>query len=477
MWIVICGVVAFVLLLASLGAWRKHWEIDDTPTSTCRGVFVGRNEVVGRVAPLYGPITTPFTSTPAVWFEWHLERWQSNDDGGSWNTVERRSTAAPFWLEDDTGRVLVRPRNASLEVDRSLCEELKGAFAPPYSRWQLRQWVLAGEDVIERQRSLADPAFEEVPTSSGWFTAGTGEPVSALRGRNRITERVLAVGTPVYVLGEVRPRSDDHGLELVGGVGVGELMITTKAEAEVSRSSARSAWVMGLAGLAASALFAGGVSNAIFDRVRWSWPIALVAAELALLVAITLARNYNRQVQVKEQAAKAWSLIDVSLRRRADLLPNLAAVAAAYADHEAGVQAVVADLRAQAATLPEPTQALPADPTLVVAEATDRRQRAAAAQAFALGEANPQLKADAVFVDLQRRITDAEEAVASARHFYNQAINVLRDRRQQLPGSLFARLVPVPTWRLFEAEEAARATPAVPLVPPAADASAGGGPR
>ncbi|MBA3282950.1 MAG: LemA family protein, partial [Acidimicrobiia bacterium] len=182
-----------------------------------------------------------------------------------------------------------------------------------------------------------------------------------------------------------------------------------------------------------------------------------------VLFGVTLVRNYNRQITVKEQAAKAWSMIDVSLHRRAELLPDLARVAEAYAGHERDVLIAVAGLRVDHG-LPI-HQELPAEQALVSAETSDRGQRAAAAGAFALTEAHPRLKADAVFVDLQRRIVDSEESVASARTFYNDAINVLRDRRQQFPGNLFARLVEVPSWRLFEAEEMALTVPPVAVAP------------
>ena len=77
---------------------------------------------------------------------------------------------------------------------------------------------------------------------------------------------------------------------------------------------------------------------------------------------------------------------------------------------------------------------------------------------------------DGGFVELQHRITDAEEAVASARQFYNDAVNVLRDRRSTFPGRLFAWSVTIPSWELFEAADARQAplvaidpTPAPPV--------------
>lgn len=463
--ILILGGVGIVAAVSSLKLWFKKWVIDDTPTSTCRGVFVGRNEVVGRAVPVHQPLTSPFTSTPSVWFEWHLERYQSSDDSGSWVTVEKRSTAAPFWIEDSTGRILVRPRNARLEVDGHTQKRLGKKYAPPYSRWQLRQWVLAGEDALERQESLLDRSFQEPPQDGSWFRSSTSKPIGALRGSHRITERVFPAGHHIYLLGHARERPDLPGLEFTGGDD--DLLLSMREEEEIARSKQRAALGSGLLSLATLGGAAAIWSYQPHGAVQWSWPIAVVSTMLVLLLLLTLVRNYNRQVKVKEQAAKAWSMIEVSLQRRAELLPELARVTEIYASHERETQTVVAELR-QSWNLPD-HQELPVEESMVTVERSDRGQRTAAAHAFALAEAHPTLRADTVFLDLQRRIVDAEEAVASARVFYNEAINVLRDRRQQFPGSVFASMVDVPTWRLFEAEEEAQAVPPVAIAPPEAE--------
>lgn len=467
MLIVILGVLSVVFFVVCLRSWRKKWTIDDTPTSTCRGVFVGRNEVVGQAVPLYQPIMTPFTQTPAVWFSWELERYKSSGDNSEWVTVEKRQTAAPFWIQDETGRVLVRPRSADIEPHSGLCENLDRSFAPPYSRWQLRQWVLVGEDTIERQRSLADSSFAELPTSpSGWFslTADTAGPISGLSGKHRVTENYVRAGDQLYLLGTAAPRPDAPGLEFTADAG--DLLVSTKSEAQVASSSGWSARGMALACFATSAGFVGAATDALFDEVRWAWVIAVVLAEIGALFLIALMRNYNRQVEVKEQAAKAWSLIDVSLQRRMELIPNLLAAVEGYGAHERQVQELVAELRSVPA--PPPSTALPSDAAIEGAQASDRGLRSAAQSTAAVAEAYPDLKASELYLDLQRRYADAEEAVASARTFYNDAIELLRTRRAQFPGSLFARFVEVPSWKLFEADEAAAFVPALSLAPEAA---------
>jgi LemA protein len=468
-WIFVTGALAIGLGFVCLSAWRKKWIIDDTPTSTCRGVFVGRNEVIGQAVPLYDPIVTPFSQTSAVWFSWHLERWEKSGDDSSWVTKEKRSTAAPFWLQDDTGRVLVRPRDADIEPVQALQEDLDRGFAPPYSRWQLRQWVLLGEDTIERAQSMADPSFSEPPTRDGGFfssTPDTASAISSLSGKWRITERVIAAGAPIYLLGTAAPRTDGPGLEFSGRAG--DLLVSTKSEAQVASSSGWTARLSGLGCLLLSAVFVGAATDALFDEIKWFLVFWTLGIEVGILFLLTLQRNYNRQVEVKEQAAKAWSLIDVSLQRRSELLPNLLEVVKQYTAHEHEVQAAAAELR----SVPDKpaTEELPTDATLEGAQLTDRGLKSAAKTTVALAEAYPDLKASSTYLDLQVRIADAEESVASARQFYNDAIEVLRTRRSQFPGSLFARFVDVPSWKLFEAEEAATFVPSAAVAPSAAPA-------
>jgi hypothetical protein len=186
----------------------------------CCDVSVGSDAVAGRAVPLYEPIVTPFTQRAAVWFSWELERWDRSGGHREWTTVERRETAAPFWIEDDTGRVLVRPRGGILEPHEVLCEQIGSEFAPPYSRAQLREWVLIGEDVEERRRSMADPAPRATSPAGETRLADSSDadvPLDRLPGRHRITEQLIAADTTVYVFGTVRVRGDaEHALEFSG---------------------------------------------------------------------------------------------------------------------------------------------------------------------------------------------------------------------------------------------------------------------
>ena len=188
------------------------------PRRRAAGVFVGRNEVVGQAVPLYQPIVTPFTQTPSVWFSWHLERYKSYGDDKEWVTVEKRSTSAPFWIQDDTGRSWSGPATPS-SSRLGLTETLDHDFAPPYSRWQLRQWVLVGEDVQERHQAMATPASAWPPTvDGGWFR----QHARHRRARSRrcrastASPRSASGRCPDLPARHRPPRTDANGLEFAG---------------------------------------------------------------------------------------------------------------------------------------------------------------------------------------------------------------------------------------------------------------------
>ena len=114
------GVAAVVVLLVAggfgLAMWRRKWLIADLPTSDAAHVFVGMNEVVGRAVAIDQPIVAPFSATECVWFRAIVEREVQSGDNKRWKQESDESSEAPFWLEDATGRVLVRPKGASVHA-------------------------------------------------------------------------------------------------------------------------------------------------------------------------------------------------------------------------------------------------------------------------------------------------------------------------------------------------------------------------
>jgi LemA protein len=173
----------------------------------------------------------------------------------------------------------------------------------------------------------------------------------------------------------------------------------------------------------------------------------LVLATLPFLYVVRLYNN--RLVAARNRAQAAWALIDVHLRKRHDLLPDLVSVVEAALAHERAVQEAVAALRAGAAS-PPASRDLPDEHALEQAEAVDDTDHGRTRSLLALAEAYPVLRTDENVTALFRELTTVEDGVAFARTFYNDAVTVMRDRRQQFPGMLLAPLVPVPTMELFQ---------------------------
>jgi LemA protein len=158
-------------------------------------------------------------------------------------------------------------------------------------------------------------------------------------------------------------------------------------------------------------------------------PIALAA--LAVLFSISL---YNRLVRARVRTREAWSGIDVQLKRRASLIPNLVQTVRGYATHEHEVFSEVAQARGALAKAAGPTAAAAADGLLTQA----------LGRLMAVAENYPALQAAGNFSQLQSELSDTEEKVAYARQFYNVNALDYNTRIQSFPGNLFA------TWFRFE---------------------------
>lgn len=463
--LLIVPAVGIAGLVLGIRFWRRRWTIVDTPTSECAAVFVGRNEVVGQAQP-HVLLTAPVTRQPCVWFRWDLERWVQRKNSGSWQTVEARSSNAPFWVVDETGGVLVRPRDAELHAPR-VFQERANASGVAASLQDLRAASFQGEDQHERTRSEG---------AGGWSRNASGEAIAAMGRNHRISEWRIDPGQQLYLLGTAAMRPDVVALEFDRRHGSDGLVISTHSEASMANRSLLIALGGLLLGFAASVVFPAVVhavathepggpvpgSPSTVDAVG-GWMVTAAVGYVAVLFLAYWMRLYNRLVTVKQQAANAWSLIDVALRRRHDLLPNLVAVAKQYAQHEQEVLAAVAGLRMGEA-LPAPEE-LPSDQSLEQAGVLNQAERSGSRSLVALAEAYPQLKADEVFQDLSRRMTEAENQVAYARAFYNDAVTVLRDRRRTFPGILLAGLVKTPSWNLFDADDQETYVPPVDLAP------------
>ena len=182
-----------------------------------------------------------------------------------------------------------------------------------------------------------------------------------------------------------------------------------------------------------------------------SWFLIIVIVVVVLL-AIYLISAYNGLIRRRNQIENAWSQIDVQLKRRIDLIPNLVETVKGYAAHERETLDAVIRARNSAIAAPD----TPHDQA-----AADTQLTGALRQVFALGEAYPDLKANQNFLALQEELTATEGRVAYARQFYNDSVLEYNNKLQQFPTVFYARALKFERREYFEADEAARTVPTV----------------
>lgn len=175
-----------------------------------------------------------------------------------------------------------------------------------------------------------------------------------------------------------------------------------------------------------------------------SLPVILIG--LAVLFILYLVGTYNGLVVLKTRIQEALSGIDVQLKRRADLIPNLVETIKGYAKHEKSVFAEVTNARSSlmsAGSLKEKADA-------------NNMLTGALKSLFAVAEAYPQLQASSNFQDLQRQLEDTEDKVAYSRQFYNSNVLDFNAKVQMFPTNLIANMFAFKPFEFFAATEEER---------------------
>lgn len=179
-------------------------------------------------------------------------------------------------------------------------------------------------------------------------------------------------------------------------------------------------------------------------------PLAIIIAAAAVIVLWAIFA-YNRFVTLAKRSEEAWSDIDVQLKRRHDLIPNLIETVKGYAGHERGVLEKVTEARAKAISAGTPHDKMQAENMLTGALKT----------LFAVAENYPQLRASENFLELQRELSDTENKIQAARRFYNTNVRDLNTKLEHFPANVIGRTFKFRKREFFEAAEEERKTPQV----------------
>jgi LemA protein len=169
---------------------------------------------------------------------------------------------------------------------------------------------------------------------------------------------------------------------------------------------------------------------------------------IGLIVAVAgyLIYVYNSLVNNKNLVAEGWSGIDVQLKRRADLIPNLIETVKGYASHEDKLFRDIAELRAKSI----------AGGSVADQSAVGQAMGAALGRMFAIAEAYPELKADANFRDLQDKLSGIEDEIQLSRRYYNGAVRNLNTLIESFPSNVVANFFKFMKAEFFEIGDAAQ---------------------
>lgn len=411
-------VLRFVLLAAAVAAgvaavvlWRRRFTVVDTPTVEISGAHPGLCELSGFARPMGEAATSWFCGAPTVWWESSVEQRRGSGKSARWVTEwTARGGQERFLLVDEHG--------AAIEVD-------------------------ARDARFDGERTL--------------LTKGIAD-------RRRLIEKALVSGDHLYVLGPVRVTGDGR-LRVQkrpdpGGPEEGMTDVRTRLPLWLMQGGESGvARTLLLVALAATVVTVVGVAaftaveptedrfgrSALKLREEGSLLLPALAASAVVIGAFALGytwRLWNRLVELRWQAAHAWSLIEVAVTARAGLIANLVAVTRAVAAHE---RTALIDTATGRGGLPRADGVAAVDDA-VAAENRDR------AVLVAQVEVHPELGADALFGQLFTQLVTTENRLAACRRFYNDAVTVLADRTGTLPGLLFKPFVApeVPPLLAFE---------------------------
>jgi LemA protein len=170
-------------------------------------------------------------------------------------------------------------------------------------------------------------------------------------------------------------------------------------------------------------------------------PIYIILGVLGLIL-LYLVYIYNRLITLRERVKESSSDIEVQLKRRADLIPNLVETVKGYASHEKEVFEKVTEARSKILSAPTVKEGLEANNMLTSALKT----------LFAVAENYPELKANQNFLHLQQELVDAEDKIQASRRFYNAVLREYQSYKESFPAGIVANIFRFPSFEYYELE-------------------------
>jgi hypothetical protein len=371
--------VPLLLLVTGVLAWFAFLAIrtkrmqENIPTSKTGGVVFGLAEVKGKLVPQEddGVVTGPLSNKDCVWYHYKVEEQRGSGKNKSWHTIADETVKRPFFCEDEEGRIRVFPGKAEYITKH-----------------------------IETER----------------------------RGNRRYTERRLSPSDELYILGKAR-LDKTTGESLVIGYEKGSpYIIANVPEEEIMVRKAQKG--MGIMALALSVVFFcsllviggnGQMSSLDFLLASLVSPVFMIFVMFALM--------FNDLVFLRQRCERNWANIQVSLKKRSNLVPQLEQVVKQYLSHEADLQKKLVELR----------ESRKAAATTSQVEEYLALEHSAIDQVLLRIEQYPDLKGIELVAVFNRRLIKLENEVALIRAGFNDAVTEYQTRRQSFPDVLIAR--------------------------------------
>lgn len=187
------------------------------------------------------------------------------------------------------------------------------------------------------------------------------------------------------------------------------------------------------------------------DIVNTSTIVIIVIAGILVLLAFYVIGVYNRLVNAKNKVANQFSQVDIQLKRRADLIPNLVETVKGYAKHEEGTLTAVIEARNKAVSATSINEKVEANNQLT----------GALNKLFALSEAYPELKANENFLSLQKDLKETEDKITYARQFYNDSAMGYNNLVEMFPSNIVANMFKFKNFEYFKIDEKEKEVPKV----------------
>lgn len=423
----------FLFLLGFLHVYDRRL-IENTPTSKCRAVALGPVELAGRVAASK-PLASLIAQLPSVFSRVCIEQLRQRGRSQQWVTVHKQEFKLAFYVDDGTGKVKVDPHGAEIQ----LLPDVLYSTEQDSAQWNQR--------ALDRSYELKDSrTLNELLRD---YCARRGITLDA---PTRFTETNLSPGDPVYVLGTAaeQPPPDPERIVVRAGLRcplfiaeTGEPQVVRSLQVRATRCFAAGAAVSTLAvtlllralSVPPSAATPATPLNVVQSLRVWApylQQAVLLAgpllAALGLIVYFTVI--YNGLVVLRNEVDRAWSNVDVLLKQRFDLVPNLVEVCKGYMHHEQSTLESVTLARRSWSEARRPEDKFKAA----------QESSVALQQVLLSAENYPSLRANENFMQLQQTLTELEEQIADRRELYNASVGALNTRIAQIPDAWVAGL-------------------------------------